>query len=247
MYRTLLILIAVSLLGCSPRFEPREAMKTTLNDVSAEIPDNKTDAPSESPQTDTSQAENPATGTPVQTAAAGESLTAAAEPQLATLGAGCFWCVEAVLEQLDGVLDVDSGYMGGTVESPTYKAVCTGTTGHAEVVQVRFDPAKISYGALLDYFWKLHDPTTLNQQGGDIGTQYRSAIFYHSEEQRALAEKSKAAAEGSFANPIVTEIRPASTYYTAEGYHQDYYRLNKSQRYCRFVIAPKLDKLGLQQ
>lgn len=246
MYRTLLILIAVSLLGCSSRYEPRAAMKTTPNNASAELSDDKTDGTLESSQTDNSQAGTAERSSP-QTAAVGEPSAPASEPQLATFGAGCFWCVEAVLEQLEGVLDVDSGYMGGRVENPTYKAVCTGTTGHAEVVQVRFDPSKISYATLLDYFWKLHDPTTLNRQGGDIGTQYRSAIFYHSDEQRTLAEKSKAAAKGLFANPIVTEITAASTYYSAEGYHQDYYRLNKTQQYCRYIIAPKLEKLGLEQ
>ena len=168
-----------------------------------------------------------------------------AEVEVATFGAGCFWCVEAVLEQLDGVFDVSSGYMGGTVPNPTYKQVCAGTTGHAEVVQVTFDPAVIPYATLLDWFWKLHDPTTLNRQGADVGTQYRSAIFVHSEAQRAAAERSKAAAQPAFDDPIVTEITTASEYYPAEDYHQDYYRLNTSQGYCRAVIAPKLNKLGL--
>jgi peptide-methionine (S)-S-oxide reductase len=169
--------------------------------------------------------------------------------QLATFGAGCFWCVEAVLEQLDGVESVDSGYMGGDVPDPTYEQVCSGRTGHAEVVQVTFDPERIPYEHLLEWFWKLHDPTTLNRQGGDVGTQYRSVIFYHSEEQRRAAEASMAAQEkaGNFADPIVTEISEAGPYYSGEQYHQDYYRQNKSQGYCRFVIAPKLDKLGLEK
>ena len=169
--------------------------------------------------------------------------------EVATFGAGCFWCVEAVLEQLGGVLDVTSGYMGGAIQKPTYEQVCSGTTGHAEVVQVRFDRERISYDKLLDYFWKLHDPTTLNRQGNDVGTQYRSAIFYHSEAQREAAEKSKKAVEasGAFADPIVTEIAPAAPLFKAEGYHQDYYRLNKEASYCRFVIVPKLDKLGLKK
>jgi len=176
----------------------------------------------------------------------GESAPAApAAEETATFGAGCFWCVEAVLEQLDGVLDVSSGYMGGTVADPTYEQVCTGRTGHAEVVQVTFDPSVISYDTLLDWFWKLHDPTTLNRQGADEGTQYRSAIFVHSEAQRAAAERSKAAAQAHLADPIVTEITGASAYYPAEDYHQDYYRLNTRQGYCRAVIAPKLNKLGL--
>jgi len=170
-----------------------------------------------------------------------------AATEVATFGGGCFWCVEAVLEQMNGVLDVSSGYMGGHVPNPTYKQVCTGETGHAEVAQVTFDPAKISYEQLLDYFWQLHDPTTLNRQGDDVGTQYRSVIFYHSEAQRQAAEESKKALEasGKLASPIVTEITKAGPFYKAEGYHQDYYRLNKSQPYCRAVIAPKLDKLHL--
>jgi peptide-methionine (S)-S-oxide reductase len=167
--------------------------------------------------------------------------------ELATFGAGCFWCVEAVLEQLDGVLDVRSGYMGGRLERPTYKQVCAGDSGHAEVVQVSFDPARIPYAELLDWFWQLHDPTTLNRQGADVGEQYRSAIFYHSEEQRAEAERSRAAAAADFEDPIVTEITPAEAFYEAEDYHQDYYRGNREQGYCRAVIRPKLKKLGLEE
>ena len=174
-----------------------------------------------------------------------EAPATSASEETATFGAGCFWCVEAVLEQQDGVLDVSSGYMGGEVADPTYEQVCTGRTGHAEVVQVTFDPSVISYDALLGWFWKLHDPTTLNRQGADVGTQYRSAIFYHSAAQRAAAERSKAAAQPGFDDPIVTEITAASVYYPAEGYHQDYYRLNTRAGYCRAVIAPKLNKLGL--
>ncbi|MFH0944896.1 MAG: peptide-methionine (S)-S-oxide reductase MsrA [Planctomycetota bacterium] len=171
----------------------------------------------------------------------------AAGGEPATFGAGCFWCVEAVLEQVDGVLEVTSGYMGGAVKNPTYTQVCSGKTGHAEVVQVRFDPARISYGSLLEWFFKLHDPTTLNRQGADVGTQYRSVIFYHSEEQRqaALAAKEAADASGEFLGPSVTEITEAVPFYPAEGYHQEYYQLNKRQPYCRNVIAPKLSKLGL--
>jgi peptide-methionine (S)-S-oxide reductase len=171
-----------------------------------------------------------------------ESTTA-----VATFGAGCFWCVEAVLEQLDGVIDVTSGYMGGGSANPSYDQVCSGKTGHAEVVQVTFDPAKISYEKLLEWFWKLHDPTMLNRQGNDAGTQYRSVIFTHDEAQRAAAEASKKSADasGEFKEPIVTEITPAGTFYGAETYHQDYYRQNKAQSYCRYIITPKLDKLGL--
>lgn len=164
---------------------------------------------------------------------------------LATFGAGCFWCVEAVLEQLEGVTDVRSGYMGGS-ERPTYKQVSSGTTRHAEVVQVDFDPSRISYETLLAWFWKLHDPTTLNRQGADVGPQYRSVIFYHDEAQRLAAVASKAAAQADFKDPIVTEISPALEYYPGEDYHQDYYRNNKTQGYCRAVIAPKLKKLELE-
>jgi peptide-methionine (S)-S-oxide reductase len=167
--------------------------------------------------------------------------------ELATFGAGCYWCVEAVLEQLEGVADVRSGFMGGSVANPSYDAVCSGRTGHAEVVQVDFDPQAITYDELLDWFWRLHDPTTLNRQGADVGTQYRSAIFYHSEAQRRAAEASKAAAQADFRAPIVTEITAAGPFYAAAEYHQDYYRQNKSQGYCRAVIAPKLDKLGLEK
>ena len=168
--------------------------------------------------------------------------------EVATLGAGCFWCVEAVLEQVDGVVGVRSGYMGGDVEDPSYQQVCTGSTGHAEVVQVTFDPARLPYEHLLEWFWKLHDPTTLNRQGADVGTQYRSAIFHHSPAQRQVAEKSlkRHDASGEFPGPIVTEITAAGTFYPAEDYHQDYYRQNRQQGYCRMVIAPKLDKLGLE-
>ena len=167
--------------------------------------------------------------------------------EVATFGAGCFWCVEAVLETQDGVLDVKSGYMGGKVPNPTYRQVCEGDTDHAEVVQVTYDPARISYETLLDWFWRLHDPTTPDRQGADVGTQYRSAVFFHSEAQRAAAERSKAAAQASFDDPIVTEISPASAFYEAEGYHPDYFRLNGEQPYCQGVIRPKLKKLGLSK
>lgn len=167
--------------------------------------------------------------------------------ELATLGAGCFWCVEAVYKQLDGVHSVTSGYMGGHVANPTYEQVCNKDTGHAEVVQVAFDPKKISYQKILAWFWQLHDPTTPNRQGNDVGPQYRSAIFYHSEAQKAVAEASKKAAAADFPQPIVTEITKASTFWPAEQYHQDYYFQNKSRNgYCRYVIEPKLKKLELK-
>jgi len=172
---------------------------------------------------------------------------AAARTEVATFGAGCFWCVEAVLEQLDGVIDVTSGYMGGDVDRPTYRQVCSGTTGHAEVVQVTFDPSVLPYSQLVEWFWQLHDPTTLNRQGADVGTQYRSVIFFHSPEQEAAARASMAEAAARFDNPIVTEISPAGTYWLAEADHQNFYELNRTYGYCRAVIAPKLDKLGLKK
>ena len=165
--------------------------------------------------------------------------------ELATLAGGCFWCLEAVFEQLRGVIRVQSGYAGGHVPNPSYQGVCTGMTGHAEVVQIAFDPAVISYRDLLGVFFTLHDPTTLNAQGGDVGTQYRSAIFYHDDAQRGVAEEvvRELAAEHVFDDPIVTEIVPLTTFYPAEEYHREYYRRNPNQPYCRAVIAPKVAKL----
>lgn len=161
-----------------------------------------------------------------------------------TLGAGCFWCVEAVFAELKGVLSVTSGYMGGTVKNPSYKEVCTGRTGHAEVARIVFDPSVVSLDEILEVFWQTHDPTTLNRQGADVGTQYRSAIFWHSEAQRDLAEsyKRKLDASGAFPAPIVTEVTKASVFYEAEDYHQDYYAQNSGQGYCQMVIRPKLEK-----
>lgn len=164
--------------------------------------------------------------------------------ELATFGAGCFWCVEAVFQQLEGVQTVESGYSGGSKPNPTYEEVCSGTTGHAEVCRIRFDPAKIRYDDLLEVFWKTHDPTTVNRQGNDVGTQYRSVIFYHTERQRELAEKYKKEldASGAFADPIVTEIVPFEAFTKAEAYHQNYFRLNPEKGYCRAVIRPKVEK-----
>jgi peptide-methionine (S)-S-oxide reductase len=164
--------------------------------------------------------------------------------ETATLGAGCFWCVEAIFQNLKGVHSVVSGYSGGSVENPTYKQICTGMTGHAEVIQITFDPQIISFAEVLYVFWRTHDPTTLNRQGSDVGTQYRSAIFYHSEEQRALAEKSRQETDGSglWPNPIVTEITPFRKFYQAEAYHQNFYRLNPHQPYCQAIIDPKVRK-----
>lgn len=165
--------------------------------------------------------------------------------ELATLGAGCFWCVEAVYKELDGIVSVESGYSGGTVENPEYLQVCSGTTGHAEVCQVRFDPRKIEFKEILEVFWKTHDPTTLNRQGRDVGTQYRSAVFYHDDGQKELAEKYKKEldAAGIWPDPIVTEIVPLKKFYKAEEDHQNYYELNPNNGYCRAIIAPKVDKV----
>ena len=167
------------------------------------------------------------------------------ELETITLGAGCFWCIEAVFQNLKGVQSVVSGYTGGQVENPTYQQICTGTTGHAEVAQIIFDPAVISFEDLLYVFWRTHDPTTLNRQGADVGTQYRSAIFYDSEEQKEIAEKSKAKTDASdlWPDAIVTEISQLDKFYNAEEYHQDYYKLNPNQPYCRLVIDPKIRKL----
>ena len=165
--------------------------------------------------------------------------------QLATFGTGCFWCTEAVFQSLKGVYKVESGYSGGKVVNPTYKEVCSGNTGHAEVVQITFDPKVISFAKLMEVFFKTHDPTTLNRQGADVGTQYRSAIFYHNEEQRRFAEeiKEKLNREKAYDSPIVTEITAFSKFYPAEDYHQDYYNINgQSNGYCRMVIQPKLEK-----
>ena len=163
---------------------------------------------------------------------------------IATFGNGCFWCTEAIFQQLNGVETVVSGYTGGQVKNPTYKEVCTGTTGHAEAIQITYDPSVISYREILDVFFYTHDPTTLNRQGADVGTQYRSAIFYHNKEQEADAKTiiAQLTAEGVYADPIVTEVSPIGVYYKAEDYHMNYYNNNKNQGYCRAVINPKLDK-----
>jgi len=169
----------------------------------------------------------------------------ATEMELATLAGGCFWCVEAPMEMLKGVQKVVSGYAGGATLNPSYEEICSGTTGHAEVVQVTFDPAEISYHDLLEVFFAIHDPTTLNRQGADVGTQYRSAVFYHSPEQRATAERviREFNAAGYYNAPIVSEVAPLDRFYPAEAYHQGYFRRNPSNPYCSAVIAPKLAKL----
>jgi peptide-methionine (S)-S-oxide reductase len=180
------------------------------------------------------------------------NFTASAQPansmntnktEIADLGGGCFWCMEAVFERLPGVISVTSGFAGGTTENPTYQQVCTETTGHAEVTEIVFDPAKISYDKLLEVFWQAHDPTTLNRQGADEGTSYRSIILYRDEKQKLEAEKSKLAAQADFKHPIVTEIVPLKKFYKAEDYHQQYFDNNSNAPYCQAVIAPKLEKL----
>jgi peptide-methionine (S)-S-oxide reductase len=174
-----------------------------------------------------------------------EKAMATAILDTATFGAGCFWCVEAVFQNLKGVHAVVSGYAGGTVKNPTYDDVCSGATGHAEVCQIAYDPKQVTYPELLEVFWKTHDPTTLNRQGNDGGTQYRSAIFYHNEEQKKLAEHYKKELDSSkaFDAPIVTEIAPFTNFYKAEDYHQNYFNEHGAQPYCLFVIQPKVDKL----
>jgi peptide-methionine (S)-S-oxide reductase len=163
--------------------------------------------------------------------------------EFADFGGGCFWCMEAVFERVPGVISVTSGFAGGTTENPTYQQVCTETTGHAEVTEIEFDPAKISYDKLIEVFWQAHDPTTLNRQGSDEGTSYRSIILYRDKKQQLLAEKSKIEAQNNFHHPIVTEIVPLKKFYKAEDYHQEYYEHNPNQGYCQVVIAPKLEKL----
>ncbi|MDD2520152.1 MAG: peptide-methionine (S)-S-oxide reductase MsrA [Kiritimatiellae bacterium] len=177
----------------------------------------------------------------------GDAMTAPASTETATFAGGCFWCIEEIFRQQPGVRRVTSGYTGGHVDNPTYAQVCSGTTGHAEAIRVEFDPQAVSYRSLLDVFWKAHDPTQLNRQGADVGTQYRSAVFTHSEAQAAAARDSLEAenASGRHARKIVTEITPAPVFWPAEDYHQDYYRLNRRAPYCQAVIRPKLRKLGL--
>jgi peptide-methionine (S)-S-oxide reductase len=163
----------------------------------------------------------------------------------ATFGAGCFWCVEAVFQDLEGVETVVSGYSNGRIANPTYREVCSGLTGHAEVIQLTYDPAVISFEQLLEIFWKTHDPTTLNRQGADAGTQYRSGVYYHNDEQKRLAEdyKQKLNEAKAFDQPIVTEIEPLKSFYPAENYHQNYYKQNGREPYCQFVVRPKVDKV----
>lgn len=171
--------------------------------------------------------------------------TPSASAETATLGGGCFWCLEAVFQQLDGVLSVESGYAGGSVLNPAYRQVCSGTTGHAEVCQIRFDPQRITFPELLNVFWKIHNPTTLNQQGNDVGTQYRSVIFHHTPWQRdaALASRASAEASGLWPDPVVTEVTELTAYFPAEHDHQNYFQDNQREAYCAYVIRPKLEHL----
>jgi peptide-methionine (S)-S-oxide reductase len=177
-----------------------------------------------------------------------DSRSVGSRTEVATLGGGCFWCLEAVYDELRGVEEVESGYSGGPVPDPTYRQVCTGTTGHAEVVQVTFAPEVVSFREILEVFFTIHDPTTLNRQGADVGPQYRSAIFYHDEEQRRVAEEviSGLEAEGVFNAPIITEVTPFDTFYVAEDYHQEYFSRNGYQPYCQIMIAPKVAKFRKQ-
>lgn len=173
-----------------------------------------------------------------------QQMNQSSNKEVATLGGGCFWCIEAVFDELSGVEQVESGYAGGSTENPTYKQVCTGMTGHAEVIQVTFNPQIVSFKQILEVFFTVHDPTTLNRQGADVGTQYRSVIFYHDEEQMVVAEQviKEIDAAKIWNAPIVTELAPFEKFYQAEDYHQEYFRLNKEQPYCRIVIAPKIAK-----
>jgi len=187
-------------------------------------------------------------GDPMSVQDAVKSMDATGKTEKISFGAGCFWCTEAVFQRIPGVKSVKSGYQGGHVKNPTYKQVCGGDTGHAEVVQVEFDPASVSFDRLLETFWQMHDPTSLNRQGADEGTQYRSAIFYYSEEQKKTAEKSRKELESSGhygKKPVVTEITAAKEFYPAEDYHNDYFKSNSNAPYCRMVIVPKLKKLGM--
>ena len=171
-------------------------------------------------------------------------ISSSGQTETATFGGGCFWCTEAIFKSLKGVEAVESGYSGGKVKNPTYKEICTGETGHAEVIQITFDPKVISFRELLEVFWETHDPTTLNRQGADVGTQYRSVVFYHSPQQKELTKKYKAELnkENVFGKPVVTEITALEKFWPAEKYHQDYYENNSTQGYCQFVIVPKLQK-----
>lgn len=268
----LLLSLALLLGACQDSKTPPAAVGSEGKapvESAAPVPE-KAAAPTESAAAQEIAKTEPATSAePAASKASGETAAVASKPEASpastpmkkeepakepgteviTLGGGCFWCVEAVMLRLEGVVKVVSGYMGGHVENPTYEQICTKTTGHAEVVQVTFDPTRITLDEILDVFWQAHDPTTLNRQGADVGPQYRSAVFYHGPEQRNIAMQSmkKLDASGVYSDPAVTEITEASTFWVAEDYHQNYYELNKDKNpYCRVVISPKLKKLGME-
>ena len=234
----LLLLLLAVLIGCTRPAAQPAAVDATPTPAAPARPAGDTPAAPSTPATT-------AMTKPAPSPSPTPSSPAPAKKAVATFASGCFWCTEAVLERLDGVLDVTSGYMGGHVDNPTYRAVCEGDTGHAECVQVTFDPSRIRYEDLLEWFFRSHDPTTLNRQGADEGSQYRSAIFWHDEAQRDAAQQAIAKYQPQFASPIVTEVTAASRFWPAEQYHQDYFRLNPAQGYCRMVIKPKLQKLGI--
>ena len=223
------LLCCFSLAGCE---SPDKALTTEFDKMTESLPNEPT--PSDDSTANTQPTEVPTT-----------QESAKPEIAVATFGAGCFWCVEAVFLELKGVKTVESGYSGGSVENPSYELVCSGLSGHAEVCQITYDSAQISFAELLEVFWKTHDPTTLNRQGGDAGTQYRSVVFYHSDLQKELAEKYKQKLDdsGAWSNPIVTEISPFTKFYKAEEDHQNYFALNPNRGYCRAIIKPKLDKV----
>lgn len=225
------IIVLSLMVGCNQR----------QGDTSVTKPSDETSVSTTTPTADRTVASDGGSNKPQAEASA--KVTGKAT-ELATFGAGCFWCVEAVFQEVNGVHSVLPGYTGGGLQNPTYEQVCSGTTGHAEVCQIEFDPSLVTYTELLEIFWKTHDPTTLNRQGYDEGTQYRSAVFYHSPEQQKLAVeyKQKLDASGAFDRPIVTEIVPFTKFYVAEDYHKDYYRSNPGAGYCNAVIRPKMDK-----
>lgn len=197
-----------------------------------------------SAETNKNYSESPSERTKTVEASAMAELAAAGKLDTATFGGGCFWCTEAIYQRLDGVYTVVSGYAGGKTANPTYEEVCSGTTGHAECIQITFDPTKVSYDEVLKVFWKTHDPTTLNRQGNDVGTQYRSVVFYHNDKQKQTAEKYKVELDksGAYDKPIVTEITALTKFYPAEKYHQNYFNTNPNQGYCAFVVRPKVEK-----
>ncbi len=237
----LLPLTALALLACAPRPAPGDG---DLQPVSTA---QQGEGSAQDPTPGTNPDPNPAMSSDQDPEEVSASDSPPATEEVITLGAGCFWCIEAVLEQVDGITDVVSGYMGGHVENPTYREICGKKTGHIEVTQVRFDPRVISAGEILGWFWRMHDPTSWDRQGADAGPQYRSAVFFHSEAQREETERQIATinASDTFSSPIVTEVRPVERFWPAEDYHQDYYSLNGEQGYCRMVIRPKLEKLDL--